>query len=92
MSSKARRDEIKRLICEGWDARVAGTNYQNCPSKYIGTMDRIHWQEGWIQADRATNFEESRLEELAGISDEEKIRRGSLIATTLLLTEVNGVY
>lgn len=63
MSRKAeRRLEIARLRQEGRSAFLAGKHIQTCPQAYMGTMNRGHWVEGYLSAEReapSTQHEEA---------------------------------
>lgn len=47
---RERKQEIADLVQAGRDAYAAGRHVQTVPREHIGTMNRMHWEGGWLAA------------------------------------------
>lgn len=61
---QARREEIRELNAEGAKAYHDGKHIQNMPVKYNGSMDVVHWRNGYHDAQMADKAEDDFMDKI----------------------------
>lgn len=59
-SKQRRKAIVQRLRAEGRQAFQDGRHIQNVPREYVGNMDEYQWLQGYLDAQREAQHEESQ--------------------------------